>query len=157
MSSTSSHPIPGWAAVVADSLGPGPHVVVTGISPSGNIHVGNLREVLVGEAVVNALKAKGEAVRFVFHADTIDPLRKIAPGVPKDYERYLGHSLSRVPDMEGCHDSYAEHFLGPFEEALRRMEVEVEVLRSHELYESGFYAEVTREALEHTGELREIL
>jgi lysyl-tRNA synthetase, class I len=143
--------------VVADSLGPGPHVVVTGISPSGNIHVGNLREVLVGEAVVNALKAKGEAVRFVFHADTIDPLRKIAPGVPKDYERYLGHSLSRVPDLEGCHDSYAEHFLGPFEEALRRMEVEVEVLRSHELYESGFYTEVTREALEHTGELREIL
>ena len=132
-------------------------MVVTGISPSGNIHVGNLREVLVGEAVANALKAKGEAVRFVFHADTIDPLRKISPGVPRDFERYLGHSLSRVPDPEGCHDSYAEHFLGPFEEALRRMEVDVEVLRSHELYENGFYAEVTREALERTGQLREIL
>ncbi len=157
MSSTNRHSIPGWAASVADTLGPGPHVVVTGISPSGNIHVGNLREVLVGEAVANALKAKGEAVRFVFHADTIDPLRKIAPGVPKDFERYLGHSLSRVPDPEGCHVSYAEHFLGPFEEALRRMEVDVEVLRSHELYEGGFYAEVTREALERTGELREIL
>ncbi len=132
-------------------------MVVTGISPSGNIHVGNLREVLVGEAVANALKSKGEVVRFVFHADTIDPLRKISPGVPKDFERYLGHSLSRVPDPEGCHDSYAEHFLGPFEEVLRRMEVDVEVLRSHELYEGGFYAEVTGEALEHTGELREIL
>ena len=59
-------------------------MVVTGISPSGNIHAGNLREVLVAEAVANALKARGEEVRFVFHADTIDPLRKIAPGVPKD-------------------------------------------------------------------------
>ena len=155
--STSSHPIPDWADKVADSLGPGPHVVVTGISPSGNIHVGNLREVLVAEAIANALKARGERVRFVFHADTIDPLRKIAPGVPESFERYLGHSLSRVPDPEGCHLSYAEHFLGPFEEALKRMEVDVEVLRSHELYESGVYTEVTKEALEHTSELREIL
>ena len=156
MSST-SYSIPGWAENVAERLGPGPHVVVTGISPSGNIHVGNLREVLVGEAVANALKACGQEVRFVFHADTIDPLRKIAPGVPAGFERYLGHSLSRVPDPQGCHASYAEHFLSPFEEALKRMEVEIQVLRSHELYESGFYAEVTREALEHTDELREIL
>ena len=131
--------------------------MVTGISPSGNIHAGNLREVLVAEAVANALKARGEEVRFVFHADTIDPLRKIAPGVPKDYERYLGHSLSRVPDPEGCHASYADHFLKPFEDALGQMGMDVEVLRSHELYEEGVYADVTREALERTDDLRGIL
>ncbi len=153
----SSTPIPGWAEKVADSLGEGPHVVVTGISPSGNIHVGNLREVLVGEAVANALKARGAEVRFVFHADTIDPLRKIAPGIPEGFKEYLGHSLSRVPDPEGCHASYAEHFLAPFEEALREMEMDIEVLRSHELYENGVYTEVTREAIEHTEELRNIL
>jgi lysyl-tRNA synthetase, class I len=153
----SSIPIPGWAEKVADSLGDGPHVVVTGISPSGNIHAGNLREVLVGEAVANALKARGAEVRFVFHADTIDPLRKIAPGIPEGFKEYLGHSLSRVPDPEGCHASYAEHFLVPFEEALREMEMDIEVLRSHELYENGVYTEVTREAIEHTEELRNIL
>jgi lysyl-tRNA synthetase class 1 len=148
-------PIPGWAERVADSLGAGPHVVVTGISPSGNIH--NLREVLTAEAVANALKTRGEEVRFVFHADTIDPLRKIAPGIPKSFEEFMGHSLSHVPDPEGCHASYAEHFLVPFEEALQDMGMEIEVLRSHELYEAGVYTEVTREALEHTEELRAIL
>jgi len=148
-------PIPQWAEKVAAELGQGPHVVVTGISPSGNIH--NLREVLVGEAVANALMARGEKVRFVFHADTIDPLRRIAPSIPESFEEFIGHSLSRVPDPEGCHASYAEHFLSPFEEALREMEVDVEVLRSHKLYENGVYTEVTREALEHTEELREIL
>ena len=150
-------PVPGWARKVAEDLGEGPHVVVTGISTSGHIHVGNLREVLVGEAVANALKERGEEVRFVFHADTIDPLRKIAPGVPESFEEFMGRSLSRVPDPEGCHPSYAEHFLAPFEEALREMEMDVEVLRSHDLYESGVYTDVTREAIEHTGELREIL
>ncbi len=147
--------IPGWAERVAESLGEGPHVVVTGISPSGNIH--NLREVLVAEAVANALKARGAEVRFIFHADTIDPLRKIAPGIPESFKEYIGHSLSRVPDPEGCHDSYAEHFLVPFEEALAEMEMDIEVLRSHELYEGGVYTGVIREAIEHTDELRNIL
>src|SRR5829696_4790859 len=139
--------IPAWAERVADSLGAGPHVVVSGISVSGNIHAGNLREVLVAEAVANALRQRGEEVRFIFHADTIDPLRKIVPGIPKSYEEYIGRSLSHIPDPEGCHVSYAEHFLVPF----------IEVLRSHELYERGVYTEVTSEAIEHTDELREIL
>ena len=147
--------VPLWAERVADGLGEGPHVVVTGISPSGHIH--NLREVLVAEAVANALKARGESVRFVFHADTIDPLRKIAPGVPESFKEFFGHSLSRVPDPEGCHASYAEHFLVPFEEALAEMGMEIEVLRSHELYERGVYTDVTREAIEHADELRNIL
>jgi lysyl-tRNA synthetase, class I len=153
----SDTPVPGWAKKVADSLGGGPHVVVSGISTSGNIHVGNLLEVLVAEAVANALRERGEEVRFTFHADTIDPLRKIAPGVPGEFEEYIGHSLSRVPDPVGCHASYAEHFLAPFEEALEAMEMDIEVLRSHELYESGVYADVTREAIEHTDELRGIM
>src|ERR687885_689401 len=154
--STGIH-IPDWAERVADSLGAGPHVVVSGISVSGNIHAGNLREVLVAEAVTNALRRRGEEVRFIFHADTIDPLRKIAPGIPKSYEEYIGHSLSHIPDPEDCHVSYAEHFLVPFEEALRKMEMDIEVLRSHELYEGGVYTDVTHEALENSLKLREIL
>ena len=146
--------IPAWAERVADSLGTGPHVVVSGISVSGNIHAGNLREVLVAEAVANALRQRGEEVRFIFHADTIDPLRKIAPGIPRSYEEYIGHS---IPDPEGCHVSYAEHFLVPFEEALQEMDMDIEVLRSHDLYERGVYTGVTSEAIEHTDELRGIL
>lgn len=152
-------PIPDWAERAADALagshGDGPHVVVTGISPSGHIH--NLREVLVAEAVAEALRTRGLETRFVFHADTVDPLRKIAPGIPRDYRRYIGRSLSRVPDPEGCHESYAEHFLTPFETSLQKMGMDVEVIRSHKLYEAGFYAGVTQEALGHTGELRGIL
>ena len=150
-------PVPGWAKKVAEELGDGPHVVVSGISVSGNIHVGNLREVLVAEAVARALRERGDEVRFIFHADTIDPLRKIASGIPEDYKDYIGRSLSHIPDPEGCHKSYAEHFLTPFEAALKEMEMDVEVLRSHALYESGTYTEVTRESIEHTAELREIL
>jgi lysyl-tRNA synthetase class 1 len=63
--SSTGIPIPGWAERVADSLGEGPHVIVSGISVSGNIHAGNLREVLVAEAVANALRQRGEEIRFI--------------------------------------------------------------------------------------------
>lgn len=152
-----SLPVPEWAKRVAEGLGDGPHTVVTGISPSGHIHIGNLREVLVGEAVYRALREAGREARFVFHADTADPLRKIAPNVPQEYERYIGVALSEVPDPQGEYDSYAEAFLSPLERAFARMEMEIEVLRSHELYREGVYARVTREALEKTAELSRIL
>src|SRR3712207_8962920 len=97
MSDTST---PGWARRVADSLGGGPHVIVSGISTSGNIHVGNLLEVLVAEAVVNALKERREEVRFIFHADTIDPLRKIAPGVPEEFKEYIGRSEEHTSELQ---------------------------------------------------------
>ncbi len=148
---------PDWAKRVAEDLGDGPHVVVSGISPSGDIHAGNLLEVLVAEAVATALRERGDDVRFVFHADTIDPLRKIAPGIPESFEEHLGRSLSHIPDPDGECESYAERFLTPFEEALREMGVDIEVLRSHELYESGVYSDVTRESIEKAEALRGIL
>lgn len=145
------------AETLIERFGQGPHMVVTGISPSGHIHIGNLREVLVAEAVARALRAHDAETRFIFHADTIDPLRKIAPSVPKSFEEYIGRSLSRVPDPGDCHASYADHFLAPFERTISEMGMEIEVLRSHELYERGVYTEVTREALEHTEDLARIL
>jgi lysyl-tRNA synthetase class 1 len=68
----------------------------------------------------------------------------------------MGHSLSHVPDPR-LPRLLRRALPRPFEEALQRDGMEIEVLRSHELYEAGVYAEVTREALDHTEELREIL
>lgn len=43
-----------------------PPVISTGISPSGQIHIGNLREVVTGDAVFRALCDRGVTVRFNF-------------------------------------------------------------------------------------------
>jgi thioesterase domain-containing protein len=47
--------------------------------------------------VANALRARGEEVRFVFHADTIDPLRKIAPGIPERFEEVTASRAYPTP------------------------------------------------------------
>lgn len=113
-------------------------VVSSGISPSGEIHVGNMREVLTADAVHRALKEHGHPVRFNYVADNFDPLRKVYPFLDAAvYERYVGCPLSEIPCPCGDHGSYADHFLEPFLAALHELGVAVEVERADQMYKSG--------------------
>lgn len=129
-----------WADEVAEAVAdrPGPAVVSSGISPSGHIHVGNMREVLTADAVFRALTERGREARLHFVADSFDPLRKVYPFLdPARYTAMIGRPLSDVPCPCGAHRSYAEHFLEPFLGALQRLGVQLEVVRADELYRSG--------------------
>ena len=72
-----------WADVIAKELAPrsDAHFVATGITPSGHIHVGNMREILTGDTVVRALKHFDDSIDITLYyiGDTIDPLRKVYP------------------------------------------------------------------------------
>ena len=115
-----------------------PPVISTGISPSGEIHIGNMREVLTADAVNRALRDRDAAPRFNYVADNFDPLRKVYPFLdPQKYAPLVGRPLSEIPCPDGCHDSYADHFLEPFVAALDRLGVEVEVERADQMYKSG--------------------
>ena len=76
-----------WADVVAEKLieKGNEHTLATAITPSGPIHVGNLREVITTEAIYRALKDKGAEAKLIFIADTFDPLRKVYPFLSKEF------------------------------------------------------------------------
>ncbi|MEA1957257.1 MAG: lysine--tRNA ligase, partial [Euryarchaeota archaeon] len=65
------------------------HVVATGITPSGDIHVGNLREIITGDAVCSALVDMGVEAKLIYVADTFDPLRRRYPFLPEEYEAHV--------------------------------------------------------------------
>jgi len=133
------------------------HTIATGITPSGHIHIGNLREMLTADAVRRAVIDKGGEAEIIFVADTFDPLRKRYPFLPKEYEEYVGMPLSEIPDPEGCHESYAEHFLQPFLESLEILNIPVKVEKADEMYKEGRYEEVIKIALERGDEIAKII
>jgi len=133
------------------------HVVATGITPSGDIHVGNLREIITGDAVYNALRDMGVDARLIYIADTFDPLRKRYPFLPPEYEAHVGKPLSEIPDPEGHLSSYADHFVQPFLDSLDDLGIQIEVFRADELYKSGLYVDVIKEALSRKEELSRII
>lgn len=131
--------------------------IATGITPSGPIHIGNLREVLTAHAIYRSLEGMGSSPRFIYIADTFDPLRKVYPFLPAEYEKYVGWPLYRIPDPEGCCASYAAHFVKPFVAALGELGVKVEVLEAHEIARSGAYKDVVAEALLGSDKIKEII
>jgi len=149
-----------WADRMASRIlaAGGETVVSTGISPSGEIHVGNLRETLTGDALVRAIRARGAAPRFNFVADNFDPLRKVYPFLdPARYAAFVGRPLSDIPCPCDRHPSYAEHYLAPFLASLGELGIEVELVRADGLYRSGLMTPYVVQALESRDRIAAIL
>jgi len=103
------------------------NLICTGITPSGEIHIGNMREILSGEAVYRALRERfpDAPARFIFLGDTFDALRRVYPFLDAArYQEMVGKPLSEIPCPCGRHESYAAHFLEPFLNALGALGVE---------------------------------
>jgi lysyl-tRNA synthetase class 1 len=132
-----------WADVVAKEVAETCErpLIATGISPTGIIHVGSLREAVTGESVRSAVEGMGKDVRLIYLIDSYDPLRKCYDFLPKHYEDHVGMPISQIPCQCGKHDNYAHHFVQPFLDAVRSLEVKCEIIWTHELYEKGAFAE----------------
>lgn len=129
-----------WADEAADqAMASGrPVCVSSGISPSGEIHIGNMREVLTADAVFRAVSDRGVPARFNYVCDNLDPLRHVYPFLDAAvYQPLVGKPLSAIPCPCGGHPSYAEHFLEPFLAALSALRVTVELERADRMYASG--------------------
>ena len=148
-----------WADVVARKLleKGQKHRIATGISPSGHIHMGNLREMLTADAIKRALIDAGGQAELIFIADTFDPLRKRYPFLPEEYEEYVGMPLSEIPDPEGCHKNYSDHFLEPFLESLEILGIEVTLEKADEMYKNGRYNEAIKLAFKKREKIIEII
>jgi lysyl-tRNA synthetase class 1 len=149
-----------WADRVARKITDSkrPAVLSTGISPSGEIHIGNMREVLTADAVFRSLRRTETGARMNYVADNFDPLRKVYPFLDeKKYAPLVGRPLSEIPCPCEDHESYAEHFLEPFLEALDRLRVEAEVERADQMYKSGRMTPYILQALEARERIASIL
>ena len=149
-----------WADAITQELAhlPAPHILSTGITPSGDFHVGHSREVLTGEAVRRALQDQGIDCHMNYIADTMDPLRRVYDFLdPERYAAEVGKPLCDIPCPDGEHANYADHFLAPFLDALKTLGVELEVIYAHELYRQGRMDNEIIAALEQTETIKRIL
>ena len=149
-----------WADEAAEAMIESGRIPVlsTGISPSGQIHIGNMREVLTADAVYRALKDRLPNVGFNYIADNFDPLRKVYPFLDEaTYAPLVGQPLSDIPCPCGDHKSYSDHFLEPFLRSLDKLGVDVEVMYADRMYKTGLMTPYIILALEHRDEITSIL
>lgn len=134
-----------------------PVTVASGASPSGPIHLGNLREFITPHFVAEELRRRGVAVRHLHSWDDFDRFRKVPAGVPAEWADHIGRPLTAVPDPWECHPSWAEHFKAPLQDALRELGVEMEEVSQTEMYTSGAYRDQVLLAVSRRDDIEAVL
>ena len=150
-----------WADQIADEIikkeDKKEYVCASGITPSGNVHIGNFREVITTDLVVRALRDKGKKVRFLYSWDDHDRFRKVPKNVPEEYEKYIGMSISDMPSPYNEKLSYAEYFEKEFENSLKKVWIEPDFIRQSLMVGKSKYADLIKLAVENKEVIMKIL
>ncbi|MBB1243561.1 lysine--tRNA ligase [Streptomyces durbertensis] len=127
----------------AERRAPGkPIVCASGLSPSGPIHLGNLREVMTPHLVADEIRRRGHACEHIISWDDYDRYRKVPAGIDPSWEQHIGKPLTAVPAPPGSeHPNWAEHFKAAMVDALRELGVEFRGISQTQMYTSGAYRE----------------
>lgn len=150
-----------WADKVADEIiNSGkyrPYWVDDMKTPSGRVHVGALRGVVVHDLVYKALKNKGVDAKFSYVFEDHDPMDDIPSYLPREkFEKYLGMPLFKIPSPEEGYENYARYFASDFEKVFRAIGCEPEIIWTQDLYTSGKMNGVIKEVLDQAPEVRKI-
>ena len=154
-----------WADSVAQRLSHRgkKHVIAAGITPSGEFHIGHLREILTGEMIHRACLKLGLESEFVFVVDSADPLRKVYSFLDSEYQKYVGHQLATIPapDEFGKPDfnagSYSDYFLKPFLDALSSIGVKPKIIDNYQSYLDGNFSDACKIVCENVDEIKSII
>ncbi|GAA0342411.1 lysine--tRNA ligase [Streptomyces blastmyceticus] len=146
----------------AERRAPGkPIVVASGLSPSGPIHLGNLREVMTPHLVADEIRRRGLEVRHVLSWDDYDRYRKVpngVPGIDASWAEHIGKPLTSVPAPAGsAYPNWAEHFKAAMVAALAELGIEYDPISQTEQYTSGVYREQILHAMKHRGDIDAVL
>jgi len=136
-------------------------VINGGLSVSGLQHIGRLRgEVVTSEAVRKLLLKRGYAVKQFLVLYTQDAWKGKEPqlaafkGKKEEAKAYTGWPLAKVPDPEGCHRNWVEHYWEDFGGYLDKFtDGDIEVVTTTELYK-GPLKELVKEAIAKRESLR---
>ena len=129
----------------------------SGISPSGPIHLGNLREFLTVHFVAEEVRRRGVPVRHLHSWDDYDRFRKVPAGVDPSWNEHIGRPLSAVPDPWGEYPSWAERFKEPLRQSLAELGCEMVEISQTQMYGAGAYRDQILEVVRRRQEIDEVL
>jgi lysyl-tRNA synthetase class 1 len=132
--------------------------VASGHSPSGNYHIGTLREVMTANAITWALREAGHEAEHWDFIDDYDGLRKLPAGVPEEWREHFGRPLAVVPDPAGCHESYGAHYLAQLTAAFEGLGIKPDkTISGYTSYREGAYVGQIAQALDKLDQVRQAI
>lgn len=128
-----------------------------GLGASGLPHIGNLGDAARAYAVTLALEDQGYKSELIAFCDDKDGLRNVPAGFPKSLKKYLGHSVTSIPDPYKCHENFGEHMTSLLTEAMDKCGIEYVFMSGKETYEKELLNEEIKTLLMNAKRVGEIV
>lgn len=137
-------------------------------TPSGRVHIGSLRGVVIHGILAQALNEKGYKAKYYYELNDADPMDGLPSNLSKKFEKFMGRPLKNVPppNEQGEPDEaifakdptqnfanfYADEFIG----VIRRLGFEPIFYYNSDLYREGKYDAWIDIVLEKPEEIRNV-
>lgn len=126
-------------------------------TPSGRIHVGALRGVVIHDLVYKVLVENDVKAKFTYVFDDHDPMDAIPAYLDfRKWEKYAGMPLCRIPSPEKGFSTYAEYYAKEFIDVFQSINCHPEIIWTSQLYRSGKMNAVIKEVLDAAPQIRAI-
>ncbi|PIP63361.1 lysine--tRNA ligase [Candidatus Roizmanbacteria bacterium CG22_combo_CG10-13_8_21_14_all_34_12] len=126
-------------------------------TPSGRVHVGSLRGVIVHDLIYKALKDIEVNAKFSYVFNDMDPM----DGMPSyldanKWGKHMGEPLYKIPSPEPGFKSFADYFAKEFISVFNSINCHPQIIWSSELHRAGKMNEVIKLILDKADVVRDI-
>lgn len=126
-------------------------------TPSGRVHVGSLRAVIIHDLIYKSLLDKGKKATFSYVIDDHDPMDSLPSYLDrKKFLPHMGEPLNTIPSPKSGYASFAEFFAEEFIGVFNALGAKPKIIWTSKLYKSGRMDEVIRKVLDKAEVVRKI-
>lgn len=126
-------------------------------TPSGRIHVGALRGVVIYDLVYKVFLENKIKANFTYVFENHDPMDAIPAYLDQNkWQKYAGMQLYEVPSPEPGYKNYAEFYAKEFQQVFQSINCHPKIIWALDLYTSGKMNSAIKKVLDGAAKIREI-
>lgn len=125
-------------------------------TPSGQVHVGALRGVVIHDLIYKALLNKKVKAVYTYVFNDLDPMDGFPHYLPEKFKQYMGWPLYKIPSPEPGFASLAQCYALQYQEVFNRLGVNPKIIWSHELYATGKMDTLIKNTLDKVDKIRKL-
>lgn len=126
-------------------------------TPSGRIHIGSLRGVIVHDLLYKVLLENDVETKFSYVFNDMDQMKAVPSYLDQaKYEKYMGCPVYKIPSPVKGYKNYSEYFAREFIETFEKLNCHPQIIWSSQLYYSGKMNKAIEMILNKAEKVREI-